>query len=55
MDGTVTVHKPPGESETVRLTASGDQSRWTFSETGQSGIYGAELPEPAAAAGNCSP
>jgi len=43
--GTATVETPPGKKEQVRLTAHSDARLFSFTDTAQSGLYRADLPD----------
>jgi hypothetical protein len=45
-DTLVTVESPGGGSRTVRLEPDGDYSRWTYADTGRSGLYRVGLGAP---------
>lgn len=46
VEAPVTVETPAGETQAVRVTSDGDDSRWTFAEVSQSGFYRVEIGPP---------
>jgi hypothetical protein len=47
-DAPVTIEDPAGETQLVRVVTDGDDSRWTYANTGKSGFYRAEIGPPIA-------
>jgi hypothetical protein len=48
IDLPVTIETPTGETQSVRVAAQGDESRWAFDDVDQSGFYRAEIGPPIA-------